>query len=77
MIVPETPSRTHHGQLYLQTGSEPHIRQDGTRTSLLRWLSWCAHCGEPFSFTTPANALKFNPNRRCAKHKRPGQRVRK
>jgi len=54
-----------------------HIRRDGSETFLAVWESLCAQCGEPFTCTTPAAATRFQPNRRCAKHNRPGQRVRR
>jgi hypothetical protein len=67
--------REHYGQRFALLGTVPHRRVDGTWTSLARWQGWCARCGERFEFTTPVAATKFQPNRRCAKHKRPGQRV--
>lgn len=50
-------------------------RRDGTMATILVWQACCAHCGEPFQFTAPAASKKFEPNRRCQKHKRPGVRV--
>jgi hypothetical protein len=62
-------------QVYELARTEPHIRRDGTETELAVWQSHCAQCGEPFEFRAPSKASKFEPNRRCAKHKRPGARV--
>lgn len=67
--------KTVRGQAYVCIGIEPHEKRDGGRTLLARWQSTCAECGEPFSFTMPLLAARFEPNRRCTKHKRPGQRV--
>lgn len=67
--------RTYRGQLYAMTGSFQRERRDGTLATILEWTSPCADCGEPFTITTPAASAKFEPNRRCQKHKRPGQRV--
>lgn len=69
-------NREYHGQTYKVIGSFERERRDGTIATILTWTSDCASCGEPFTFTTPAKASKFQPNRRCQKHKRPGQRVR-
>lgn len=68
--------RFNRGQLYKLVGTFPHIRKDGTHTQLHRWVSACAQCGEPFFITTPAAASNPKFNRRCQKHKRPGQQVR-
>ncbi len=62
----------HRGQLYTAIELLEHERRDGETTMLLRWLSTCTQCGSPFSFTAPALASRFQPNRRCGKHKRPG-----
>lgn len=67
--------RTFAGQNYVCIGVEPHEKRGGGRTLLARWQSNCADCGEPFEFRTPLKASRFEPNRRCTKHKRPGQRV--
>ncbi len=68
-------TRDHKGQSYTVTGSFHRQRKDGTLATILQWTSPCAQCGEPFTITTPAASAKFEPNRRCPKHKRPGQRV--
>lgn len=72
-----TTERTYRGQRYVIVGSIPYTRRDGTRTTLTRWRSWCPRCGDPFEFSMPTTATKFEPNRRCQKHKRPGSHVSK
>jgi hypothetical protein len=74
ILQPDSP-RYHRGQRYDFEGIEPHTRRDGTLTLLAVWVSFCAECGEPFRFRTPLRAGRFQPNRRCAAHKRPGVRV--
>lgn len=69
-------ARAYKGQLYYFDRTEPYTRVDGSQTQLHVWVSHCAHCGEPFECRTPAKAGRFQPNRRCAEHKRPGSRVR-
>ena len=69
-------TRAYRGQTYRVIGSFQRRRRDGTMATILSWASPCAECGEPFTFTTPASSSKFQPNRRCQKHKRPGHRVR-
>jgi hypothetical protein len=68
-------TRTEKGQRYDVVDTTQRDRKDGTVATILHWQSACAECGAPFRFTTPAASAKFQPNRRCAKHKRPGQRV--
>jgi hypothetical protein len=67
--------REYRGQTYTMEGRFEHQRRDGSMTTVLQWVSHCAECGAPFTFTTPAASAKFEPNRRCQKHKRPGHRV--
>ena len=67
--------RENYGQPYTVTDQFRRTRRDGSIATILVWESPCATCGEPFTFSTPAAAKKFQPNRRCQKHKRPGQRV--
>lgn len=67
--------RTYRGQRYAVTGSFQRERRDGTLATILEWTSKCADCGETFRITTPAASAKFEPNRRCQKHKRPGRPV--
>lgn len=65
-----------HGQVYYVTGLRPHERRDGSRTTLADIRSHCAACGDWFSLSVPAKAARIVPNRRCAKHRAPGRRVR-
>lgn len=67
--------RVYKGQFYQVVTTSNRVRRDGTMATILHWQSPCAECGEPFLLTTPAASSKFEPNRRCQKHKRPGQRV--
>jgi len=67
--------RIFDGQRYDLVRSEPYTRLDGGETALLVWESACPVCGTLFEVRTPAKARKFQPNRRCSKHKRPGFRV--
>ena len=68
-------SRIYGGQSYHLVRSEPYRRLDGGKTALLVWQSNCPVCGDLFEIRTPAKASKFQPNRRCGKHKRPGIRA--
>lgn len=67
--------REYHGQHYVVVARTKRVRRDGTLGTILTWASECEQCGEAFACTTPALAAKFQPNRRCQRHKRPGQRV--
>lgn len=68
--------RTHKGQLYWVADTFTRRRKkDGTLAVIAVWASQCAQCGEELRFTAPAAATKFQPNRRCDKHKAPGRRV--
>lgn len=67
--------RNYRGQEYRPFCIRTHRRKDGNETLLAIWESECATCGEPFTVATPMFAAKFTPNRRCQRHKRPGQRV--
>jgi len=67
--------RSKGGQQYEFVGPRRHTRRDGTETFLAVWRTTCPQCGESFLCTTPGEASKFEPNRRCQKHKRPGQRA--
>jgi len=62
-------------QRYDCVGSEPYTRRDGRQTALLVWQTNCPVCGEPFNVRTAAKSRKFQPNRRCQKHKRPAMGV--
>lgn len=68
-------SRVYRGQEYRPIYTRPHRRKDGSETVLAIWESDCSTCGEPFTVATPLFSIKFMPNRRCQRHKRPGQRV--
>jgi len=68
-------TRVHDGQRYELVRTEPYTRTDGSDTTLAVWRSMCPTCGEAFEVRTPSRARRFEPNRRCEKHKRPGVRV--
>jgi hypothetical protein len=68
-------TRLHNGQWYVEVERFEHVCRNGRTTELIRWRSQCAECGSDFTFSAPANSRKFEPNRRCQKHKRPGHRV--
>lgn len=68
--------RDYQGQRYVEVDRRLRSRRDGSQSVLIVWQSLCPVCGEPFKFTTPERAEKFQPNRRCQVHKRPGHRVR-
>lgn len=68
--------RTFRGQTYRMIGSYARERSDGSEATILSWESRCAECGDSFTITTPERSSKFEPSRRCQRHKRPGQRVR-
>ncbi len=61
-----------NGQDYSLLAITPHDKQDGTKTTLLVWLSQCSVCGEDFEFRSPGRSLP--ENRRCCSHRRPGVR---
>ena len=67
--------REHKGQRYKVVATSERQRRDGTTATILHWQAPCAVCGEAFDFTTPAASSKFEPNRRCQRHKRPGHKV--
>jgi hypothetical protein len=67
--------RFHDGQRYELVRTEPYTRLDGSETALSVWQSPCPVCGEAFEVRTPLRARRFEPNRRCLKHRRPGVRV--
>jgi hypothetical protein len=67
--------RTYRGQSYQLLGHVDHHCRDGRVTQLARWSSWCATCGQLFSFYAPTCTEPFQPNRRCARHRRPGRAV--
>ena len=61
------------GQRYELITIEPHVRQDGSRTSILHWQSHCPECGEAFIATSGLQGK--NVNRRCTKHHKRGRPV--
>lgn len=50
-------------QRYELVHSEPHIRRDGTRSSVLTWQTDCPRCGNPFTVTSGLVTKAIN--RRC------------
>ncbi|WP_165938445.1 hypothetical protein [Parafrankia sp. BMG5.11] len=68
-------ARIYRGQVYRPICTRPHLCRDGRQTLLAVWESHCVQCGAPFTLTTPLHAGKFQPNRRCQQHKRPGSTV--
>src|SRR5215475_13284366 len=52
--------------------TDPYKCQDGREIVLQVWRSTCADCGEFFELKAPLRARRFEPNKRCDKHKRPG-----
>lgn len=67
--------RMHKGQRYFVADTFTRQRAGGTLAVVLVWASNCADCGAKFEFSTPAASSKWEPNRRCDQHKRPGVRV--
>jgi hypothetical protein len=65
----------HDGQRYTVASLKPHIRLDGSRTTLIIWQSHCADCGRPFKFSSPMKTRY--PSRRCKQHSKPGKAVSK
>lgn len=59
-------------QDYVLIGVDPHLRLDGSTTSLCVWQSHCAQCGTPYVCRSPLRIHSLN--RRCDIHKRPGFR---
>lgn len=70
-------SFTRSGQTYTFVCYQPHTTRDGREVDLAVWTSPCVVCGALFEVTTHENP-DVTPylNRRCTKHKRPGQAVR-
>lgn len=68
-------TKIHMGQIYTAIASYERARRDGSQAVILEWFSLCAQCREPFTFTAAAASAKFQPNRRCQRHKRPGARA--
>jgi hypothetical protein len=68
--------REYDGQRYECIGFERYERRrDGAMSKLALWRSSCAQCRAPFVFKTPKSIKRFEPNRRCPKHRQPGMRV--
>lgn len=65
----------HAGQRYELGRCKTYLRPDGTVGWLDTFRSRCADCGAAFEFTTLSGAPRFEPVRRCQKHKKPGKRV--
>lgn len=66
------------GQMYVCERIVPHVRRDGVKIELAVWRSKCAECKQPFTFKRSQDPFApFAPARRCAKHKRPGVKVKK
>lgn len=59
------------GQTYVMTGTRSHQRKDGLQTEVLKWVSHCSECGQPFEVTTSLVICYLN--RRCPLHHRPGR----
>lgn len=66
MIFRKYKTIDHRGQRYECTAVSARFA---------KWKSECATCGSTFTFTTPVEVEEFSPNRRCAKHRKPGLSV--
>jgi len=70
--------REHDGQRYECVRMDPYVRRsDGALSTLAVWRSPCAQCGTMFDFRTPRQIKRFEPVRRCKRHRQPGTRVQK
>jgi hypothetical protein len=70
----DMPDWVYKDQPYWIVGKEFHAGEDGRRNVFITWRSFCAECGEEFSFKRSAyNQNSFS--RRCQLHKQPGKRV--
>jgi hypothetical protein len=49
----------------------PDVSPRPDPTAVLNHKSKCADCGDTFAFKTP-NRERFEPNRRCQAHRKPG-----
>jgi hypothetical protein len=67
---------TPDGRKFVRTGTVPHIRKDGSRTTLIRWVGQCAVCGNPFEVKSPGESdlskTKIFLAKHCDVHKRYG-----
>lgn len=62
-------------QTYRVVNFQPYIKYDGSQIELACFVSCCADCGQAYEFKLPQGAMKFEPKRRCDKHKKPGVKV--
>jgi hypothetical protein len=62
------------GQPYELVEVTPYTRSDGAPSQVLVWEAPCWTCGEPFQVRASLGGAR-GLNRRCARHKRPGVRV--
>ncbi len=62
-------------QEYRCIGVTAHERANGRMTELAIWESRCPECGDPFTFQTSVTRGIVSPNRRCARHRKPGIKV--
>lgn len=67
--------RTIGDQVYRKVSERQHITRSGRETTLSVWSTVCAACGCEFEATSPLHAKKFEPQRRCEAHRRPGVRA--
>ncbi|MFA1626064.1 hypothetical protein ACDY96_25920 [Rhizobium mongolense] len=67
---------TFNGQTYTCVGVTAHERANRRVTELAIWESRCPECGEAFTFQTSVTRGIVSPNRRCARHRKPGIKVR-
>lgn len=61
---------TRSGRPWVEVGSEPYTRKDGTETTLIVWESYCVECGIPIFCRTPLNFSKSKAfgSARCKLH---------
>lgn len=67
--------RIHDHQRYKCVGLTPYHRDDGQITTLEIWESNCVECFRKFRFKRSTTRRRFDPNRRCELHSKPGKRV--
>lgn len=63
-----------NGQRYERIGWRMHECLNGRVVELTVYLSQCADCGDWFELCALKNR-RFQPNRRCERHRQPGVRV--
>lgn len=71
--LPRREARTYKGQTYWQCGPINHVTKDGREVELDKWFTYCAKCGNPFTFKAMPGSKYLN--RRCEGHQRPGTPV--